>query len=309
MKVKLFVLISFLSVFACSNDNKAEQSNEDTTEEGAEGSLRKAMSVMRKCADYHVMLCSHRGNTFDRIGAGIPENSLSAIENCIAKNIEMIEIDVRTTKDGVLVLMHDETINRTTTGKGYLRGITYKELQEYFLLKEDGTATKEKVPTLAEALNLGAGKIWFNLDLDDKKDDPENIVDAVKAAGMLDNVLFFLSTDVVSGRTYLRLNNRVMLHFSASKSSQIETYTTDKDLAPAVYLIQVSPNGDLPTRVHRTGRLAFANSIGDSDVQLRDYGNDEGLQNLRTKRIEIIQTDIGEIIAPYVNEQRYSVVQ
>lgn len=61
--------------------------------------------------------------TFDRIGNGYTENSLSAIQNCMDKCIEMIEIDIRTTKDGISVLMHDAAINRTTTGSGIVRDL------------------------------------------------------------------------------------------------------------------------------------------------------------------------------------------
>lgn len=93
-----------------------------------------------------------------------PENSLQAIQNCIKLGIDMVEIDVRETKDGKLVLMHDQTIDRTTTGKGYVKDWTLDSLKTLFLLDGLGQPTTNKIPTLEEALNDTKGKILVNLD-------------------------------------------------------------------------------------------------------------------------------------------------
>ena len=58
------------------------------------------------------------------------------------------EIDPRLTKDSVIVLMHDETIDRTTTGKGKVSDYTYAELQQFNLVDRDGKVTDFKIPTL-----------------------------------------------------------------------------------------------------------------------------------------------------------------
>lgn len=63
----------------------------------------------------------------------------------------MLEIDVWPTKDGELVLMHDATIDRTTTGSGKVSDLTYAELQQYYLKDANGKATNHRIPTLREA--------------------------------------------------------------------------------------------------------------------------------------------------------------
>ena len=60
-----------------------------------------------------------------------PENSLSAIGACVGAGVEVIEVDVRETSDGKLVLVHDATIDRTTDGKGYVSQLTYEEIRLY----------------------------------------------------------------------------------------------------------------------------------------------------------------------------------
>lgn len=64
-----------------------------------------------------ILVVSHRADW-----RNAPENSLQAIQNCIQMGVDMIEIDLKKTKDGHLILMHDKTLNRTTTGKGIYTG-------------------------------------------------------------------------------------------------------------------------------------------------------------------------------------------
>lgn len=93
-----------------------------------------------------------------------PENSLQAIQNCIDMGVDMIEIDLKKTKDGHLVLMHDKTINRTMTGKGHPEDYTLQELREFYLKSGTGHKTRHKIPTLEEAMLLCKGKVLVNID-------------------------------------------------------------------------------------------------------------------------------------------------
>ena len=106
-----------------------------------------------------IFVVSHRGDW-----RNAPENSLKAICNCIDMGVDMVEIDVRMTKDGQLVLMHDETVNRTTTGKGNVSDLTLDELKKLYLKNGAGHKTRHTVPTLEEALNIAKGKILVNID-------------------------------------------------------------------------------------------------------------------------------------------------
>ena len=73
-----------------------------------------------KKSDRNVLVCAHRA-----FHKNAPENSSKSIQEAIEAHIDIAEIDIRTTKDIVLVLMHDDYIDRTTTGKGLLKDYTY----------------------------------------------------------------------------------------------------------------------------------------------------------------------------------------
>lgn len=106
-----------------------------------------------------VLVVSHRGDW-----RNAPENSLQAFHNCLNMNVDMIEIDLKQTKDGHLVLMHDETIDRTTNGKGRPSDYTLEELRQFRLINGLGRVTDHVIPTLEEVLNLCKGKILINID-------------------------------------------------------------------------------------------------------------------------------------------------
>lgn len=107
----------------------------------------------------HVMVAAHRADW-----KAAPENSLPAIQSCIDMGIESVEVDVRKTKDGHLILMHDSTVNRTTNGRGAVSDLTLKQIKSFRLKKSNGTLTDYQVPTLKETMVLCKGKIMVNLD-------------------------------------------------------------------------------------------------------------------------------------------------
>lgn len=93
-----------------------------------------------------------------------PENSRRAVLDAIELGVDIIEIDVRKTKDGKFVLMHDTRVDRTTNGKGKVKDLTLEDLRKLHLKGPDGKLTEEKIPTLSEILEMSKGKILINLD-------------------------------------------------------------------------------------------------------------------------------------------------
>ncbi|SHF12572.1 glycerophosphodiester phosphodiesterase family protein [Pedobacter caeni] len=130
-----------------------------------------------------VMVVSHRGDW-----RNAPENSLWAIRKAIAMGVDMVEIDLAMTKDSVLILMHDSTIDRTTTGKGRPGDFTYTELKAFYLKDGLGVPTQMPIPTLEQALDLAKDQAMLNLDKG--FDYIKMVYPMVKARKMTDQVLF-----------------------------------------------------------------------------------------------------------------------
>ena len=125
----------------------------------AQKKARNLIEELNNPKSKKVLVVSHRGDW-----RNAPENSLQAFRNCIGMNADMIEIDLKKTKDGQLVLMHDNTINRTTNGKGKPSDYTLEELRKLRLRNGIQMVTAHQIPTLEEVLNLTKGKILINID-------------------------------------------------------------------------------------------------------------------------------------------------
>lgn len=109
--------------------------------------------------DRSVLVVSHRGDW-----RNAPENSLQAFQNCIDMGADMVEIDLKRTKDGELVVIHDNLINRTMNGKGRVDEYTLAELKAMRLKNGAGCVTRHQIPTFEEVMNLCKGRIMVNVD-------------------------------------------------------------------------------------------------------------------------------------------------
>lgn len=136
------LLLLLLSVVTLSAQSRAEQIIEQ---------------IKDPKSDY-VVVIAHRSDW-----RHYPENSLAAMEGAIAMGVDMVEIDVQRTSDGVLVCCHDNSVDRTTTGKGKVRELTADYIST-LNLKRNGAVTEHTMPTLAEALDLCKDRVLINID-------------------------------------------------------------------------------------------------------------------------------------------------
>lgn len=147
---KLFILL--LAATACGCTTTPSATPTDTRTE-------RILSILHDPASDQVLVASHRGDW-----RNYPENSLAAIESVIRMGVDIMELDLKLTKDSVLVLCHDHTINRTTNGKGRVCDITYDSIAKCVLKSGHGVKTAHKMPTLREALEVCKDRIVVNID-------------------------------------------------------------------------------------------------------------------------------------------------
>lgn len=191
----------------------------------------------------------HRGSCADR-----PENTLASFRRAIEAGAHVVELDVRTSKDGVLVCRHDADLARTTNGTGLVQAKTLAELQaldagSWFDPKYRG----ERIPTLREALVLCKGRIDVLLDLKETgRAYAERIVAEVRAHGEPRRV-------VVGVRSVEQARDFRQLLPEARQLGLIPTPDTIEDFAAAgVETIRLWPrwltDTSLVPRVRKAGR-------------------------------------------------------
>ena len=155
-KVCAVLLMVLLGMAGCSQRNYPAHGSRIPDGE----KVRKVVAALHDPNSRYVVVVAHRGDW-----RNYPENSLEAIESVIRMGVDVMELDLKMTRDSVLVLCHDWTIDRTTTGSGAVSDFTFAELQRFDLKRGHGIGKPGvKMPSLRQALELCRGRIVVNVD-------------------------------------------------------------------------------------------------------------------------------------------------
>lgn len=197
----LFFLIVFLIIgFMTGCVNKKIE----TEPEKAKRS--KLQAYFAYTPEAEILVSGHRGSN----DVMLPENSWETFRKITDAMPVFFEIDPRLTKDSVIVLMHDATIDRTTNGTGKLCDYTWEELQQFHLKDGEGNVTTDKIPLLRDVILWSKGKTVLNLD---KKDVPmEMIADLIRECDAEEHIMLTVHTGA-QARYYYDRFPRIM--FSA----------------------------------------------------------------------------------------------
>jgi glycerophosphoryl diester phosphodiesterase len=242
-----------------------------------------------------VLVASHRA-THDVY----PENSLKAIQESIRLGVDIIEIDVKVSKDGIPFLMHDRTMDRTTTGKGDPEELTWEELQKLSIV-DKGKKTSYKIPSLEEALELADGKILVDLDL--KTDRLDRIIEVVKRLDMKESVFFFDSDYAALSRVQ-SANKDFLIMPRAYSVGQADTAITMFD-PPVVHIDFSFYNTECVEMIQNSNARTWINSLGDCDKDLRAGKTRQVLKKLLGNGATIIQTDEPKLLLEALEKYGY----
>lgn len=291
-----------------SNDAKVTEKTEPAN---------KALKVVEALHDpnsQYVVVVSHRGDW-----RNYPENSIPAIESVIRMGVDMMELDLKMTKDSVLVLCHDWTLDRTTTGHGPVSDYSYEELLQFDLKRGHGIAIPGlKIPTLRQALEVCKDRITVNVDQGYQYYD--QVLEIAEELGVTDQLLIKsgnLWGDVQSKLAEHSHNLMYMpvvtLNGSEWSHTLFESYITDSVPQMAYELCFDELNDEAHetiNRVLKSGSKVWVNTIWaslcggydddrafDSDDPASVY---DTILNLGTS---IIQTDRPELLIRYLESK------
>jgi glycerophosphoryl diester phosphodiesterase len=133
-----------------------------------------------------IVVISHRGNHIEA-----PENTLASTREAITCGADYVEVDLRTTKDGHLVVLHDAKVDRTTNGSGKIADMTLEDVKDLQVFNRNKKT--HRIPEFKEVLALCKGKI--NIYLDFKEADVAETWREIKAAGMEKHVVVYLNKE------------------------------------------------------------------------------------------------------------------
>lgn len=257
-----------------------------------------------------VMVASHRGDW-----RNFPENSLEAIESAIKMGVDIVEIDLQRTKDGELILMHDATLDRTSTGTGMIADTTLAYIKTLKLRNGCNIRTKHNVPTLREALKLAKGRVMLNLDKADRYF--EQVYELMKETGTTKQIVMKgnKSADEVKNQYGEYLKDVIYMPIvnldNGDAENQIEQFI--HDMHPVAFeLLYLEDKNTLPLRLKNSlkGRtLIWYNTLWDTmagghddDASLDNIDNGYGylIDRLGAR---IIQTDRPQFLLNYLRSR------
>ncbi len=215
------------------------------------------------------LVSAHRGGP----DLDYPENAIETFQRIAYKTAAIIECDIALSKDSVLVLMHDETLDRTSTGTGKVNRKTLEELKALQLKDNQGNITSYQIPTLDEALSWGVGKVIFTLDV--KRNVPYRLViDAVRKAHA-EAYVAIITYNVDQAATVNNLAPDLMISASIRHADDL-LRLNDADVPDTRILAFIGTreaDKQLTDLLHQHGILCILGTMGNLDRQAETRGD------------------------------------
>lgn len=237
---------------------------------------------------HQLIVVAHRGSHLE-----VPENTLAAYENAIKEGADYVEVDLRTTKDGELVIMHDASVTKMTGEKGLIKVLNYNKIRNLKIkFRTDGDTTIYRVPDIASVLKLRNGRI--NIYLDFKYADVEKTYRLMKHAGMQKNVVVYLNKKE-QYRQWKKIASHVPLMGSLPENMSISQLNDFLDKM-SLRVVDNAYNNDKLRLMHKRKIAVWL------DVQSTDEGPAKWEQALK-KEVNGLQTDHPEKLIKYLEDR------
>ncbi len=242
---------------------------------------------LRYAPDRIPLVSAHRGGP----RPGFPENCIATFENTLRHVHAILEVDPRLTKDGVAVLMHDPTLDRTTTGTGKLADHTWEQLKRLKLKDTEGKATPYGMATLDEALDWAKGKTILVLD---RKSVPVEMTARIIAQHKAETCAMVIAYTYAEARRYHELNKNIMMEVFMADSRRAAQF--DAGGVPwesiVAFVTQSRPqDASIYELIHRKGALCIVGSHRSHDQEFLSGKNKRIYEELIRDGADIIEAD------------------
>lgn len=232
-------------------------------------------------------IAGHRGGYYH----SYPESSLPLFEfiaNQFERDTIIIEIDLRKSKSGTIFLLHDEMVNRTTTGEGKINDLTDEYLSSLYLKKSNGEITSERIPTFDDILNFIKDRN-INLMLDVKEPIHAEVLDQVKQHN-LENRVLVLTFRMELTRQVIVLSQKILL------SALVETETdweaaSELPIQNRVVYINAKTPSQLISKMRKHGVKIMADVSEDTRHSGKPLPEESYRKQVRDMQLDILISD------------------
>lgn len=241
------------------------------------------------------IISAHRGGAIENY----PENTIATFEYTLSCTPAIFEIDARMAKDNEVVLMHDETLERTSTGKGKLKDLTLEEVRKLKLKDPTGRISEYSIPTLAEAIEWSEGKTLINLDV---KDVPlKTKAEMVKKYNAFHHVIFTVH-NAEQAKFFYDFDNRSLFSAFVKSKKKFMTYENagipwENVLFAYVGSKSTDSNKELYDLLHQNGVMVMVSAAPGYDKLGTPEERAEAYKKILRDGADVIETDRPEEVA------------
>jgi len=222
-----------------------------------------------------IKIIAHRG-----IHKSLPENTLAAFRAAVERKLDYVEIDVRTTADGYMVLRHDNAFNRKSGSRQTVSDLTLQQIHEL----------DEKIPLFADALAFMSGKIGVYVDV--KSAAPKAVIAELEKHKMLDNAVIYAGESALAEMKKINPAVKVM----PEVDSEEDLARVMASLKPQIVAMSWEGFSEaLVAKIHQAGAKVFLDILGDGD-------NPEGVRRTIAAGVDGIQTDDPDMVLTTISE-------
>ena len=281
---------------ACSETSPSTDANEptqrlvsddETWRVSPDGDLNSFFDCLEDAGQ--TLISAHRGGA----APGFPENAIETMSEVLTTIPAIMEVDVATSADGVMFLLHDDTLDRTTTGIGIANSTDWDDIKSLRLVDDDGNTTLFTPPTLAQTLDWAKDRTILQLDMK-RSTRFEDVIDLLRAEDAFDRTIL-IAYSLGAAKKLHRLAPDAMISLSMTNGADKRAAV---DAIPSERLIAFTGTDAFSASFGETlendsieiifGTLGGRNSI---DEQIRRSGDAERYAHLAEDGVDIIATD------------------
>ncbi|WP_333660449.1 glycerophosphodiester phosphodiesterase family protein [Chishuiella changwenlii] len=284
------LIVGLLVIYSCSPKNNSIRTVSEQSSDIPQ------LKYSTKNENY---VSAHRG------GSGIksyPENCIETFDYLFKNGIQIFEIDVAETKEGNLVLMHDNSLQRTSTGRQDVNQVTLNQLKEYFLVDDFDNKTSFKIPTFKEALKWGKNKpIYFMVDIK-KGVDYNDIIKEIKETTMQNQVVLVTYT-IGQAKKMHQLAPNMLLSVSMRNEREFNEMMNSGIAKDKMVAFTGTKRNDpsLLKKIHEENILVIFGTLGNLDKSSAAK-NGQLYRDLEKDGVDIFATDRAIFVHQTINK-------
>ena len=246
------------------------------------------MSILRYDSSRAPIVSGHRGGRLP----GYPENSIEGLARVMEAGPAFFEIDPRLTRDSVVVLLHDATLDRTTNGTGKLSDYTWEELKKLRLKDASGQLTSFRIPLLQEVIDWARGKAVLNLD---RKDVPMAMTADIIRQNKAEEFVMVTVHSVSAARFYYENNPRIMMSAHIRSDSALQEF--EKSGVPwQNFIAYIGPeynetNQAIQRRLHQFGVSCMISAASSFDKMADPAARAAAYREIFAQGADILESD------------------